>query len=134
MSTHTLDTISPEITFRNGQTTTVGKRNVRWFNGTLCVSASGKLWPITVTGPRAATVDKAGACLHDFGSSKAAMGKVEGVPGAQDLAPVATLASLGVDRPAKGEARTSKAAEIAALQAQVAELTQIVAAFTAHKS
>ncbi len=133
-----LDTINPEISFRNGANVSVGKRNVRRFNGTLCVSASGKLWAITPTGPKSAIVDKAGPYLHDFGGSKAAMGKVEGVPGAQEIAPVVTLASLGIDRPAKPATKAvapavDHSAEIAELRESVSVMTQMLAAYMKHE-
>lgn len=134
MSTSTsLDTIKPEITMRNGANVKIASRNVRRFNGQLCVSVRGKLVAITVTGPRTAQADLNAPALHDFGSQKAAAGKVEGVPSAQEIAPVITLASIGVDRPAKGEARVSKASEITELREQVTAMSQMLAAYMTHK-
>ena len=126
---HTLDPIHPEIHFTRGANVTVSKRNVRMYEGKLCVSARGALYAITPTGPRVATCDLSAPALIDFGSRKAAREQ------AQSVAPVVTLAKLGVKRPAKPAVASKPATDdVAELRAQVADLAAMVAAFVTHES
>ena len=127
--THQLDTIHPTIRFMYGSGSYQSKRFVRRHpvNGTgescecLCISARGKLWKITPTGPRSASCDLTAVALVDFGSRQKAREE------AQRIAPVATLAKLGIKRPPRPK---SKAAyleeEVSELRSQIAEMTSML--------
>lgn len=128
--THTLDTIHPEIHFKRGANVNISKRNVRLYEGKLCVSARGRLYAVTVTGPKTCACDLGAEALLDFGGRKEAREK------AQAVAPVATLAKLGIDRPSKSAtpAKASANDRIDDLATQVAALSQAMAAFMTHES
>ena len=127
--THQLDTIHPTIRFMYGSGSYQSKRFVRTYpvNGTgepgecLCISARGKLWKINPTGPRSASCDLTAVALVDFGSRQKAREE------AQSIAPVATLAKLGIKRPPRPK---SKAAyleeEVSELRSQIAEMTSML--------
>ena len=124
--THQLDTIHPTIQFMYGSGSYQSKRFVRTYpaNGTgepckcLCVSARGKLWKITPTGPRSASCDLTVPALVDFGSRQKAREE------AQSIAPVATLAKLGIKRPPRSKSRAAYLEEeVSELRSQIAEMT-----------
>ena len=127
--THQLDTIHPTICFMYGSGSYQSKRFVRTYpvNGTeesdesLCISAQGKLWKITPTGPRSASCDLTVPALVDFGSRQKAREQV------QRIAPVATLAKLGIKRPPRPKSKTAcLEEEVSELRSQLAEMTSLL--------
>jgi hypothetical protein len=97
--THTLNTIYPTIHFVQGSNVNIRKRCVRLYQGQLCVSARGALYSVKPVGPRTCKCDLTTPPLVNFGSRKHARAQ------AQSVAPVATLANLGIDRTPKPATR-----------------------------
>ena len=128
---HCLDTIRPKIRFKFGRGSYTSKRYVRIYriggdgNGVphecLCISARGKLWQIVPTGPKSASCDMTAPALVDFGSRQKAREE------AQSIAPVATLAKLGITRPPRPKSRTAcLEEEVSELRSQIAEMTSML--------
>jgi hypothetical protein len=124
---HQLNIIRPEIRFTCGSSVFTSKRCVRSYelngieNGEsrecLCISAWGKLWKITPTGPKTATCDMTAPALVDFGSMQKAH------EDAQKVAPVVTLAKLGIKRPPRPNSKTAcLEEEVSELRSQIAEM------------
>ncbi len=128
---HCLDTIRPKIRFKFGRGSYTSKRYVRIYriggdgNGVphecLCISARGKLWRIVPTGPKSASCNLTAPALVDFGSRQKAREE------AQMLAPVATLAKLGIERPSRPKSKTvCLQEEVSELRSQLAEVTAVL--------
>lgn len=128
---HCLDTIRPKIRFKFGKGSYSSKRYVRIYriddndNGVpiewLCISARGKLWKIVPTGPKSASCDLTAPALVDFGSRQKAREE------AQQVAPVATLAKLGIKRPHRPKSKTAcLEEEVSELRSQLAEMVSML--------
>jgi hypothetical protein len=124
-ATHMLDTIYPKIHFGRGPYVNIRKRSVRLYKGQLCVSAQGALYSVSPVGPRTCKCDLTTPPLVNFGSRKQARAQV------QSVAPVATLARLGIIRAPKPiKTRKKSNARIDALEAQINTLSERLASYT----
>ena len=89
-SVNELRTIFPKIKFVKGKWAKTGKRAIRIYQNTLCVSASGKLLAVEPTGRKTCVCDLRQTPLYDFGSTLEARKQV------QAIAPVANFERLSL--------------------------------------
>ncbi len=87
-----LRTVFPTVQFKKGRWIKEGKRAIRIYQNTLCVSASGKLLAVEPTGRKTCVCDLRQTPLYDFGSTLEARKQV------QDIAPVANFERLGLKK------------------------------------
>jgi hypothetical protein len=87
-----LRTVFPTVQFKKGRWIKEGKRAIRIYRKTLCVSASGKLLAVQPTGCKTCVCDLKQTPLYDFGSTVEARKQVQGI------APVANFERLGLKK------------------------------------